>query len=64
MWGLELDRDAAGVVDAALARGLVINRTAERVVRLLPPFVISEQEAAEGVARLDLALGDVVGATA
>jgi predicted acetylornithine/succinylornithine family transaminase len=63
MWGLELDRDAAGVVDAALARGLVVNRTAERVVRLLPPFVISEQQAAEGVALLDLALGDALGAT-
>src|SRR5262249_47948091 len=27
MWGLELDRDAAPVVPAALARGVIVNRT-------------------------------------
>ena len=41
IWGLELTRDAAPVVPAALARGVVVNRTAETVVRLLPPLVIT-----------------------
>src|SRR2546426_3446298 len=45
MWGLELTRDAAPVVAAALERGVVVNRTAERVIRLLPPLVITEAEA-------------------
>jgi len=59
MWGLELNRDAAAVVPAALERGLVVNRTAETVVRLLPPLVITETEADEALDRLDAALGAV-----
>jgi acetylornithine/N-succinyldiaminopimelate aminotransferase len=59
MRGIELDRDAAAIVPAALKRGVVVNRTAENVIRLLPPFVISEADLDEGLARLDLALGDI-----
>ena len=56
MWGLELTRDAAPVVPAALERGVVVNRTAETVVRLLPPLVITEAEIDEALDRLDAAL--------
>lgn len=63
MWGLELARDAAGVVPAGLERGVIVNRTAEKVVRLLPPFIITEIEAIEALDRLDAAL-DAVGAQA
>jgi len=56
MWGLELTRDAAAIVPAALERGVVVNRTAERVVRLLPPLIITEAEVDEGLSRLDAAL--------
>jgi acetylornithine/N-succinyldiaminopimelate aminotransferase len=59
IWGLELDRDAAPVVPAALARGVVVNRTADTVVRLLPPLVITEADAGDALARLDAALGAV-----
>jgi acetylornithine/succinyldiaminopimelate/putrescine aminotransferase len=59
MWGLELSRDAAPVVPAGLSRGVIVNRTAETVVRLLPPLVITEAEADEALARLDAALGAV-----
>ena len=59
MWGLELLRDAAPVVPAALERGVIVNRTAETVVRLLPPLVITEEEAGEALGRLDAALGAV-----
>ena len=59
MWGLVLDRDAAQVVPAGLERGVIVNRTAETVVRLLPPLVISEAEADEALSRLDAALGAV-----
>ncbi len=62
MQGLVLDRDAAPVVPAALERGLIVNRTAERVVRMLPPYVITEPEIAEALSRLDAALGAVEGA--
>jgi acetylornithine/succinyldiaminopimelate/putrescine aminotransferase len=61
MWGLELDRDAAPVVSAALRRGLIVNRTSERVVRMLPPLVIREAEIDEGLALLESALAEALG---
>jgi acetylornithine/N-succinyldiaminopimelate aminotransferase len=39
MIGIELDRPCAVLVGRALERGLLINVTAERVIRLLPPLV-------------------------
>jgi len=45
MIGIELDRPCAEVKSLALARGLLVNVTAEKVVRLLPPLVISDAEA-------------------
>ena len=56
MWGLELDRPALPVVDAARERGLLINRTADTVIRLLPPYVITARELDEATALLDAAL--------
>jgi len=45
MIGVELDRPCGEIVTLALERGLVLNVTADNVVRLLPPLVISESEA-------------------
>jgi predicted acetylornithine/succinylornithine family transaminase len=59
MWGLELTRDATPVVPAALRHRVIVNRTAEKVVRLLPPLIITENESDEALGRLDAALGDV-----
>jgi predicted acetylornithine/succinylornithine family transaminase len=59
MWGLDLTCDAGPVVPAGLARGVVVNRTANTVVRLLPPLVISESDVDEALDRLDAALGTV-----
>ncbi len=61
MWGLELDRDAAPAVAAALGLGLIVNRTAERVVRMLPPLVISDSEIDEGLRLLEAALAEAGG---
>ncbi|MBS0001963.1 MAG: aspartate aminotransferase family protein [Thioalkalivibrio sp.] len=47
MLGIELDRPAGDLVRAALDRGLLINVTAERVVRLLPPLIINDAQAVE-----------------
>jgi len=52
MIGIELDRPCGELVRRALAAGLLINVTADRVVRLLPPLVIGAAEARELVARL------------
>lgn len=59
IWGLELTRDAAPVIQEGLARGVIVNRTAETVVRLLPPLVITETEIDEALGRLDAAFGAV-----
>ena len=44
MIGIELSRGCASLVDRALEQRLLINVTAGKVVRLLPPLIISEQE--------------------
>jgi acetylornithine/N-succinyldiaminopimelate aminotransferase len=59
IWGLELTRDATPVIQEGLARGVIVNRTAQTVVRLLPPLVITETEIDEALGRLDAAFGAV-----
>jgi predicted acetylornithine/succinylornithine family transaminase len=59
MRGLELTVDAAPVVEAALKAGLLVNRTAERVVRMLPPLTVTAAEIEEATAILDGALRSV-----
>jgi predicted acetylornithine/succinylornithine family transaminase len=59
MWGVELHRDAAPVVPAGLERGVILNRTAETVIRLLPPFIITESDALEALGRFESALAAV-----
>ena len=44
MIGIELSRDCTELVGQALKRRLLINVTAGRVVRLLPPLIISDDE--------------------
>jgi len=59
MRGLELAVDAAPVVEAALKSGLLVNRTAERVVRMLPPLTVTAAEIEEATRILDGALRSV-----
>jgi predicted acetylornithine/succinylornithine family transaminase len=59
MWGLDLDREGAPVVQEALTRGVIVNRTADTVIRLLPPLIITTGEADQALDRLDQALGAV-----
>ena len=52
MWGLELDNDpkdaATAVHEAAIRQGVLVNRTAGKVIRLLPPLTITECRARSG----------------
>lgn len=52
MIGIEFDRSCGDLVKMALEAKLLINVTAEKVVRLLPPLVMNEAEAKELVQRL------------
>jgi acetylornithine/N-succinyldiaminopimelate aminotransferase len=45
MIGIELDRPCGDLVKLALANGLLINVTADNVIRLLPPLVMKQDEA-------------------
>lgn len=45
MIGIELDQPCTELVSLAKAKGLLINVTADQVIRLLPPLIINEQEA-------------------
>ncbi len=64
MWGLELSMDAAAVHEAAVRQGVLVNRTAGKVIRLLPPLVITEAELDRALGLLDAAFSEVLaGAT-
>jgi acetylornithine/N-succinyldiaminopimelate aminotransferase len=52
MIGIELDRACGDLVRQALESGLLINVTNDKVVRLLPPLIMSEAEARQLVAIL------------
>lgn len=45
MLGIELDRPAGPLLGQALEAGLLISVTADRVVRLLPPLILTHDEA-------------------
>ncbi len=57
MLGIQLDRPGAPVVQEALKRGLLINCTQEKVLRLYPALTITRAELDRGLALLDDALG-------
>ena len=44
MRGVQLRVDATSVVDAARAQGLLVNRTDEKVLRMLPPLTINKTD--------------------
>ncbi len=56
MLARELEVDGAPYVARALRRGLLFNCTHDRVLRFLPPFVITERHVAEFLARLEAVL--------
>jgi predicted acetylornithine/succinylornithine family transaminase len=59
MRALELTIDAAPVIDAARHAGLLVNRTAERTVRMLPPLTVTKEEIEEAATILDRVLSAV-----
>ena len=52
MIGIELDIECSELVKLALADGLLINVTADHVVRLLPPLIMQRAEAQQVIAQL------------
>ena len=58
MIGIELDRPAAELVAKALQAGLLINVTSESVIRLLPPLVLSDEQADTIIAKVVSLIND------
>ncbi|MEY3996545.1 MAG: hypothetical protein RL344_888 [Pseudomonadota bacterium] len=52
MIGVVLEQPCADIVKAGLAKGLLFNVTAERVIRLLPPLILTAEQADEIIATL------------
>lgn len=52
MIGVQLDRPCGALVTEALNAGLLINVTADSVIRLLPPLIMSEQQADQLISTL------------
>jgi acetylornithine aminotransferase len=52
MIGIELDRPCGELLGRAASAGLLISVTAERVIRLVPPLIITAAEAEQVVALL------------
>jgi predicted acetylornithine/succinylornithine family transaminase len=59
MRGLQLHVDATPAIDAARERGLLVNRTDEKVVRLLPPLNVSVGDIDRAVETLDAVFATV-----
>jgi acetylornithine aminotransferase len=52
MLGVELDRPCGALLGQACEAGLLISVTADTVIRLVPPLIMTHEEAREVVARL------------
>jgi acetylornithine/N-succinyldiaminopimelate aminotransferase len=59
MVGLKLKVPPADFAEAGLAQKILVIPAGDNVVRLLPPLVVTEEEIAEGVRRLDAACAAV-----
>jgi acetylornithine aminotransferase len=57
--GMELDIEGGALVNAAMERGLLINCTVGKVLRFLPPLIVSKEEIDEAMAILDEVLATV-----
>lgn len=55
--GLQLEIAARPIVEQALAEGILINSTQDTVIRLLPPFLLTEKHVDKGIRMLKKLLG-------
>jgi acetylornithine/succinyldiaminopimelate/putrescine aminotransferase len=54
--GMELDQEGSKIVEGCLKAGLLINCTAHKVLRFLPPLTIGKKEVDSGLAILEKVL--------
>ena len=56
MIGVDLDVEGAPYVAEALKQGLLINCTHDHILRFLPPFILTAQQAKEGLSKIESVL--------
>jgi acetylornithine/N-succinyldiaminopimelate aminotransferase len=56
MWGVELEDDAGPVIERARDAGLLLVGAGARVIRILPPLTITDEELERGIAVLGASL--------
>jgi acetylornithine/N-succinyldiaminopimelate aminotransferase len=56
MLGVDLDVEGAPYVAEAVKQGLLINCTHDHILRLLPPFILTEQQVKEGLSKIESVL--------
>lgn len=57
MQGIELDRPAKAIIGKCIEEGMLVVGAGERVVRFVPPLVITKDQIDEGIGILEKALG-------
>jgi len=58
MWGIELDRPAAPVARELLSRGFVVGTARDKVLRLLPPYIVPKKALSEFIETLGVILSE------
>jgi len=56
MWGIELDRPAGPVARELLGKGFVVGTARDRVLRLLPPYIVPKKALTEFISALEQTL--------
>lgn len=64
MFGIELALPAGPLVEAMLARHVIVNATSDTVIRIVPPLIFTEQDVAELLTALRATLAEAVTAPA
>jgi acetylornithine/succinyldiaminopimelate/putrescine aminotransferase len=57
MIGVELERGGPEVVNAFFERDILVNCTAERVLRFLPPLIVTKQQVDEVISAFEDSIG-------
>jgi acetylornithine/N-succinyldiaminopimelate aminotransferase len=64
MWGIELDTPAGPVARELLNRGFVVGTARDKVIRLLPPYIVPKKALAEFLGALESVLNTAAAASA
>jgi acetylornithine/N-succinyldiaminopimelate aminotransferase len=56
MWGIELDRPASAVARELLGKGFVVGTARDKVLRLLPPYIVPKKALSEFLGALEVVL--------